>query len=94
MKSKQAFMISSPNAWKRALRETLQQAGRTRYEFVRECVDAKICTRHTAECLLADEGTVTGARKPSIEVAIRMARLAGYDLVMMPSPLVGMRSRK
>ena len=37
---------------------------RSRYSFIRACTEAGICTRHTGECLLADEGTVTGRRVP------------------------------
>jgi len=56
----------------------------SRYAFVRDCEAEGICTVHTGECLLAGAGTVTGQRLPSLDVAIAMARRAGYDIVMTP----------
>ncbi len=78
-------IIDSPNAWKTAMQSQLDRHGVSRYAFVRTVADAEVCTRHTAECLLADEGTVTGQREPSFATAIRMARLAGFDLVLVES---------
>lgn len=79
-----AFVVDSPSAWKSAMHAQLRANGISRYQFVRMCVEQGICTRHTAECLMADDGTVTGARKPSIELAISMARAAGFELTMVP----------
>lgn len=68
------------------MHEELKRKGISRYAFVRMCVDSRICTRHTAECLLADDGTVTGKRRPSMDTAIAMARLAGFSVAMLPQP--------
>jgi hypothetical protein len=84
MDSPSAFLIDSPAAWKAAMHGELKRRGISRYSFVRMCVESKICTRHTAECLLAQDGTVTGQRKPSMEIAIAMARLAGFNLALLP----------
>jgi predicted phosphoribosyltransferase len=62
----------------------LNTNGVSRYAFVRKVREADICTTHTAECLLADDGTATGSRVPSFATAIDMARLAGFDMVMIP----------
>lgn len=77
--------ISTPAEWKHAMRERLQARGTSRYAFVRQVADKGICTRHTAECLLADDGTVTGQREPSFAVAIAMARLAGLEMTLRPT---------
>jgi hypothetical protein len=79
-------VISDPSEWKYAMRSRLDSMRMSRYEFVRKCVEEEICSRHTAECLMADDGTVTGQRKPSLENAISMARVLGFDLVMVPRP--------
>jgi predicted phosphoribosyltransferase len=83
---KPIFLFDSA-AWKQAMQKQLRDRHMTRYEFVRQCVDNKICTMHTAECLLADNGTVTGKRKPSFEIALNMARLAGLETVLVPTPI-------
>ena len=69
--------------WKVAMRDQLDRSKISRYRFVREVEAAGICTRHTAECLLADSGTVTGNRVPSLSLAIQIANLAGYDVVLV-----------
>ncbi len=86
MTAPKSYVLHAPEAWKSAMHRHLRDQGISRYEFVRRCVDNKVCTLHTAECLLADEGTVTGQRKPSFELAVEMARLAGFDLVLIPRP--------
>lgn len=92
MPSESAFLLDSPSAWKSAMQSRLRSDGISRYQFVRMCAERGICTRHTAECLMADEGTVTGARKPSMETAIAMARLAGFDVTMVPRPAARRRA--
>lgn len=82
---KHAAIIDTPNAWKAAMQGQLERHGVSRYAFVREVAGRGICTRHTAECLLADPDTVTGQREPSFSTAIRMARLAGFDVHLVPS---------
>jgi hypothetical protein len=76
--------INTPSDWKRAVKSRLVVEGISRYRFVRDCVDSGICDQHTAECLLADENTVTGKRYPTFARAIDMAKLAGYDVVLVP----------
>lgn len=56
----------------------------SRYAFVRAAASRNLCSVHTAECLLADHGTATGNRLPSLEYAIRLASLAGYELTLTP----------
>jgi len=77
-------VVTSPGEWKAAIRRRLDDRGVSRYAFVRECDAAMVCTVHTGECLLADDGTVIGKRVASLAVAIEMARLAGYDVVLKP----------
>lgn len=77
-------VVTSPGDWKSSVRRRLDDRGVSRYAFVRDCAAAGICTVHTGECLLADDGTATGQRIPSLSVAIEMARLAGYDVVLKP----------
>lgn len=55
----------------------------SRYVFIRKCHAEGLCSIHTGECLLADNGTVTGQRSPSLGLAISMAKLAGLDLVFV-----------
>jgi hypothetical protein len=86
MSSPKAYVLNAPEAWKVAMHKHLREQGMSRYEFVRRCVENKVCTLHTAECLLADDNTVTGQRRPSFELALEMARLAGFDIVLMPRP--------
>lgn len=62
----------------------LDANGVTRYRFVRDAAEAGIATVHTGECLLAADGTATGTRIPSLQVALDMARLAGYEVVLVP----------
>lgn len=76
--------INSPADWKVAMRKQLAKHGVSRYSFIRKVCDAKICAVHTAECLLADNKTVTGQRSPSFGMAIAMAKLAGFEFVMIP----------
>jgi hypothetical protein len=83
MQTDTATVIRQSSDWKRAITESLRRRGVSRYEFVRAC-DPRICSRHTAECLLASDGTVTGRRKPTIDLAIAIAEAAGFDLVMVP----------
>ena len=78
------FTLDSPTAWKRALQHRLMEQGRSRYQFVRECASEGVCSIHSGECLLADEGTVTGNRAPNLHTAIAMAALAGFDVVLVP----------
>lgn len=82
---KQTAIIDSPSAWKSAMQAQLDRHGMSRYAFVREAAHRRICTRHTAECLLADSDTVTGKREPSFSTALRMARLAGFDVHLVPT---------
>jgi hypothetical protein len=76
--------LNSPADWKIAMRKQLATHGMSRYTFVRKVSDAEICAVHTAECLLADSETMTGQRLPSFGMAIAMAKLAGFDFVMVP----------
>jgi len=76
--------IAEPSDWKDAMRTRLKAEGRSHYSFVRECAERSICTQNTAECLLAAPDTVTGQREPSFRVALQMAALAGYEIVLMP----------
>lgn len=77
------FVLTTPSVWKKAMKQRLSASGISRYQFIRKCSDAGICSIHSGECLLADEGTVTGARTPTLQTAIDMAALAGYDLVLV-----------
>ena len=70
--------------WKHAIQARLLVDGISRYRFIRSCTDSGIVTKHSGECLLANEGTVTGARAPSFQTAIDMANLAGYDVMLVP----------
>lgn len=72
--------FSDVTDWKAAIRERLDAEGTSRYAFIRRCADAGIVTVHSGECLLADVGTVTGQRIPSLHVALDMANLAGLDV--------------
>jgi len=80
----QGVKLTSARDWKSAMQRRLQADGISRYQFIRVCVDEGIVSRHSGECLLADEGTVTGDRIPSFEVAIRMAQIAGYEVRLVP----------
>ena len=77
--------------WKGAMTAQLAAHDISRYAFVRACEARSICAAHTAECLLAAPHTITGQRMPSLQTAIDMARLAGFDLVLVPrrAPEVG-----
>lgn len=70
--------------WKGSMQDMLDHHGVSRYRFVRDVADAGIATVHTGECLLAADGTATGGRLPSLQVALDMARLAGYEVVLVP----------
>lgn len=76
--------IESPADWKRGIRAQLDAHGMSRYSFIRACEERSVCSVHTGECLLADDDTVTGQRVPSLQTAIDMARIAGFDLVFVP----------
>lgn len=76
--------VNTPSDWKVAMHRQLDSHGMSRYAFVRKVREADVCTAHTAECLLADEGTMTGNRVPSFATAIQMAKLAGFDMVLIP----------
>ena len=76
--------IESPTDWKRGIRSQLDAHGMSRYSFIRACESRGVCTVHTGECLLADDDTVTGQRIPSLQVALDMARIAGFDVVFVP----------
>jgi hypothetical protein len=78
------YALSSPLEWKKAMQDHLRQNAMSRYAFIRECEDRKVCSVHTGECLLADQGTSTGERTPSLRTAIAMARLAGLEITMTP----------
>lgn len=81
-------------AWKGAITTRLAEHDMSRYAFVRRAVEERICTQHTAECLLADPDTSTGQRVPSLQTAIQFADLAGYDLVLVPKRKPGIRGRQ
>jgi hypothetical protein len=72
--------ISSVRDWKRAMRDHLDKHAMSRYAFIRTLDAERVCSIHTGECLLADEGTVIGARRPSLESAIAIAEAAGLQL--------------
>ena len=78
-----AAIIRNPAAWKAAVRDTLRSNAISRYDFARRCAKAGICTIHTAECLLADDNTVTGQRVPTMATAIRMAELLGMEVMLL-----------
>ena len=84
-------LLHSPSDWKAAVRKRLDDRSISRYAFVRDCEASGVCTVHTGECLLAEDGTSTGQRVPSLSVAIKMASLAGYDLVLVPRRRSGAR---
>ena len=76
--------LKQPLDWKAAIRAKLKLTDTTRYAFIQSITEKKICSRHTAECLLADNGTVTGDRIPTLETAIEIAKEAGFRIVMVP----------
>lgn len=76
------YDLTNPVDWKHAMQTHLAEQGMTRYEFVRLCEREGICSAHTAECLLADVGTVTGKREPSFRMALEMARAAGLAVTV------------
>jgi len=78
------YTIKTTLDWKTAMKKRLADHGVSHYSFARRAVADNLCTLHTAECLLAAEGTVTGDRSPSFGAAISLAALAGYDLVLVP----------
>lgn len=81
---KRHIEIIEPSDWKAAIRQALDKQGTTRYAFIKRCVEREICSQHNAQCLLADDGTVTGTRRPSFATAIRMANEAGFDVILRP----------
>ena len=78
-----AAVIRNPSAWKSAMKDHLRRNAISRYDFARRCAKAGVCTIHTAECLLADDNTVTGQRVPTMAMAIRMAEIAGMEFMML-----------
>lgn len=76
--------LSKPSDWKSAVVDRLSEHRMSRYAFVRACAKQELCAVHTAECLLADPTTSTGQRTPSLQNAIDIARLAGFDVVLVP----------
>jgi hypothetical protein len=76
--------LSKPGDWKAAVVQRLERHGVSRYTFVRACAKHELCAQHTAECLLANPNTLTGQRLPSLQNAIDIAQLAGFDLVLVP----------
>ena len=78
------IVLKEPADWKTAVVKQLNTHRVSRYQFVRACAKNDLCAVHTAECLLADPGTATGQRIPSLQNAIDIARLAGFDVVLMP----------
>lgn len=85
--------ITTPAEWKAALTSRLASHNLSRYAFVRQCHAAQLCSLHTAECVLAGPDTVTGQRVPSLPLALDMARLAGFDVVLVPRRNVGQARR-
>jgi hypothetical protein len=79
-------MITIANAddWKDALVERLREEGVSRYSFTQAVAARKLCSLHTAQCLLAAHDTVTGQREPSLALGLEMARAAGFDVVLVP----------
>lgn len=80
----QPIVITEPTEWKAAIVQSLAKRNMSRYAFVRKCVDADLCSLHTAECLLADPTRATGKRIPTLENAIEIARLAGLEMRLVP----------
>jgi len=78
------IVLTEPADWKAAVVQQLTAHRMSRYQFVRACAKRELCAVHTAECLLADPDTTTGQRIPSLQNAIDIARLAGFDVVLMP----------
>lgn len=79
-------MITIANAddWKDALVERLREEGVSRYSFTQAVAARKLCSLHTAQCLLAAHDTVTGQREPSLALGLEIARAAGFDVVLVP----------
>jgi hypothetical protein len=84
-----AIALSEPADWKAAVVQQLHNHKMSRYQFVRACAKHDLCAVHTAECLLADPDTTTGQRIPSLQNAIDIARLAGFDVVLVPKRFPG-----
>jgi len=79
------FTVAIAPEWMDAVKDRIADHGVSRYRFAREVSDSLACSLHTAECLLAEHGTViAGNRVPSLPVAIEMAQMAGYDVVLVP----------
>jgi hypothetical protein len=76
-----SFVIEKPADWKSAIVRSLARDGRSRYSFARAVAEAEIVSLHSAETLLSD-GT-RAAREPGFATALQMAKLAGFDLVMV-----------
>ncbi len=81
----QCIPLNKPTDWKAAVVGRLREHNMTRYVFVRKAVSNELCGQHTAECLLASDTSATGQRIPTLETAINLARLAGFDLVLVPT---------
>lgn len=79
------YTLTSADHWREIMRLQLDTGGKSIYAFSREAAALDICSQHTAACLLARDGTArAGTRVPSLANAIRLADLAGCDLVIVP----------
>jgi hypothetical protein len=75
--------VNDPSEWLNAVREALDNDGVSRYRFARILENEGVCSRHSADCLLADEGTtLRGERVPNLQTALGMAHAAGYDVIL------------
>lgn len=87
--SSEPITLTQPSDWKAAIVQQLNAHQMSRYQFVRACAKRELCAVHTAECLLADPDTTTGQRIPSLQNALDIARLAGFDVVLVPKRTPG-----
>jgi len=76
--------IANADDWKDAIVDRLREEGVSRYSFTQAVAARKLCSLHTAQCLLAAHDTVTGQREPSLALGLEMARAAGFDVVLVP----------
>jgi len=74
--------IKTPNDIKTAVRAALVLQGRSRHSLVQQGIASRVWTRHTGECLLADDATHMGQRVPTIVNALAFLDLAGLELVV------------
>ena len=63
--------------------EALQSKGMSRYQFADAAAKQGICTQYTASSLVADDETVRGKRRPALDTAIDLARVAGCKIVFV-----------